>query len=117
MNQISSTASHGVLIYKCTTFGSIALTLALFGVGYVGDLTRTLLFVGWLALQLFACIRLLSDKIGERGGKGERFERTIALLEESTGDRRMAERNFYAMQTIAGLLKLALPVVFWMIYL
>ena len=50
MDQTSKAVTTGVIVYRIITVANLALTFALFISGSGGSLTRTVVFMAWLAL-------------------------------------------------------------------
>lgn len=116
MNQPSKEARMGVRIYRLTAILSLALTFFLFISGTGANSTRTIVFVAWLALCAFSCIRVASDALSKQYLKAQRFENTIQAFTENSGGREAGVRTFYLTLALSALIKLAVPVVLWFIF-
>lgn len=117
MMQPTRAAFNGVTIFRVTTVTSLILTFGFFIAGDGGDLPRTLVFMAWLALCAFNCIRIVSDLLSRQNIKAQRFQNTLDAIVANAGDEATARRSFYTMQLIAGAVKLAVPAVLWVMFL
>ncbi len=116
MNQPSKEARMGVRIYRLSAIATLALTFLLFINGTSANTTRTIVFVAWMALCVFTCIRIASDALSKQHLKAQRFDNTLKAFEENSGGREAAVKNFYVMIWSSAVLKLAVPVVLWFIF-
>lgn len=116
MNEVSRTARNGVLVYRLTAIASLALAFVLFISSSTSTMTRVIVFVAWMALCVFTCIRTVGDALSGAHLKAQRFDNTIKAFEENTGSHEAAVKNFYVMIVVSSVIKLAVPVVLWSIF-
>ena len=116
MDQTSKAVTTGVIVYRIITVANLALTFALFISGSGGSLTRTVVFMAWLALGVYSLIHTLSDVLSGQHKKAQNFQNTIALWEQNTGDHGTAMRYITLMLVASSLLKLAVPVALWVLF-
>lgn len=116
MDQISKAAKAAALLYRVVTVLTLVLTFVLFISGAGGNMTRTIVFVAWLALGAYSLIRILSDLLSGQHKKERNFQNTISMFEQNTGSHAAAMRYFTVMMAVSSLLKLAVPVVIWLIF-
>lgn len=116
MDRDSKAVKAGVVIYRFTAVISLVLTFALFISSPGSSFTRLIVFMVWLALCAFTCIRIIGDMISGQHRKAQNFQNTIAAWDQNTGDHQTALKYFWAMTILSSLLKLAVPVVLWFIF-
>lgn len=116
MNQYSKEARNGVRIYRLSAIATLALSFIMFISGTGDNMTRTLVFLAWLALCLFTCIRVASDALSGQHIKAQRFDNTLKAFEENSGGREAGVRTFYLTLILSALIKLAVPVILWFIF-
>lgn len=112
----SKEARTGVVLYRLFALAALVLSVVLFITGGQNTTTRIIVFVAWMALCLFTCIRILGDIMSGQQLKTQRFENTIKAFEENSGGRAAGVRTFYLTVVLGGVLKLAVPVVLWWIF-
>ena len=115
--QVSKTALIGVRIYRVAAVVSLLLTILLFTVTDNGSTPmRTVVFITWMALCAFTCIRSIGDMMSKAHLKGQRFDNTLKAFEENTGSHESAVKSFYAMIGVSAVVRALVPVVLWFIF-
>lgn len=74
MDQTSKAVTTGVIVNRIITVANLALTFALFISGSGGSLTRTVVFMAWLALGVYSLIHMLSDVLSGQHKKRRIFK-------------------------------------------
>ena len=97
MDQTSKAVTTGVIVYRIITVANLALTFALFISGSGGSLTRTVVFMAWLALGVYSPHPHAQRRPLGQHKKAQNFQNTIALWEQNTGDHGTAMRYFTLM--------------------
>lgn len=115
MDQTTKAVKAAVLLYRAVTLLNLALTIALFISGG-GGTTRTIVFVAWFALGVYSLIRMLSDVLSGQRKKEQNFRSTIDMWEQNAGGHDAAMKYFTLMMALSSVLKLAVPVVIWLIF-
>lgn len=113
---VSGAARTAARLYPVVTILSLALTFVLFISGDGGSITRTVVFMVWLALLLYSLIRVLSDLLSGEHKKERGFQNTLDAFVQNTGSSQKAMTYFTAMEVASSVLKLAVPVVLWAIF-
>lgn len=113
---VSGAAKTAARLYPVVTILALVLTFALFISGDGGSLTRTVVFMVWLALLVYSLIRILSDVLSGRHQKERNFQNTLDNFVQNTGSTAKAMTYFTAMVAVSSVLKLAVPVVLWAIF-
>lgn len=116
MDQTTKAVKAAVLLYRAVTLLTLALTFGLFISGTGSDMTRTIVFMVWLALGVYSLIRILSDVMSGQHKKEQNFQNTISMFEQNTGSHEAAMRYFTVMMAVSSLLKLAVPFIIWLIF-
>ena len=109
-------AKAAALLYPIVTVLTLVLTFVLFITGDGGSLTRTVVFMVWLALVVYSLIRILSDVLSGQHRKEQNFLNTLDSFVQNTGSSSKAMAYFTAMVIASSLLKLAVPVVLWAVF-
>lgn len=116
MDQTTKAVKAAVLVYRVVTILALALTFALFIYSNGSTLTRTVVFMAWMALGVYSFIRMLSDALSGQHKKEQNFQNTISLWEQNTGDQATAMKYFTFMIAVSTVLKLAIPFVLWLVF-
>ena len=113
---VSGAAKTAALLYRLLTVLALVLTFVLFIAGDGGSLTRTVVFMVWLALLVYSLIRILSDVLSGQHQKERNFQNTLDTFTQNTGSPQKAMTYFTATMVVSSVLKLAVPVVLWAIF-
>ena len=113
---VSGAAKTAARLYPVVTILSLALTFVLFISGDGGSITRTVVFMVWLALLVYSLIRVLSDVLSGQHQKERNFQNTLDTFTQNTGSPQKAMTYFTATMVVSSVLKLAVPVVLWAIF-
>lgn len=113
---VSGAAKIAARLYPVVTILALVLTFALFIAGDGGSLTRTVVFMVWLALLVYSLIRVLSDVLSGQHQKERNFQNTLDNFVQNTGSTGKAMTYFTATMAVSSVLKLAVPVVLWAIF-
>ena len=95
MDQTSKAVTTGVIVYRIITVANLALTFALFISGSGGSLTRTVVFMAWLALGVYSLIHMLSDVLSGQHKKSAEFSKHHRPLGAEHGRSRNRHAVFY----------------------
>mgnify|MGYP001752229988 FL=1 len=115
-DHVSRAARTAALLYPVVTVLALVLSFVLFIAGDGGSLTRTVVFMVWLALLVYSLIRVLSDVLSGQHKKARNFQNTLDAFAQNTGSPSKAMAYFTAMEVVSSVLKLAVPVVLWAIF-
>lgn len=113
---VSGAARTAARLYPVVTILALVLSFALFIAGDGGSLTRTVVFMVWLALLVYSLIRILSDVLSGQHQKERNFQNTLDTFTQNTGSLQKAMTYFTATMAVSSVLKLAVPVVLWAIF-
>lgn len=113
---VSGAARTAARLYPVVTILALVLSFVLFISGDGGSLTRTVVFMVWLALLVYSLIRVLSDVLSGQHKKAQSFQNTLDAFVQNTGSPQKAMAYFTAMEVVSSVLKLAVPVVLWAIF-
>ena len=108
-DHVSRAARTAALLYPVVTILALALTFVLFITGDDSSITRTVVFLAWLALLVYSLIRVLSDVLSGQHKKARNFQNTLDNFVQNTA-------YFTATVAVSSVLKLAVPVVLWAIF-
>lgn len=113
---VSGAAKTAARLYPVVTILALVLSFVLFISGDGGSLTRTVVFMVWLALLVYSLIRVLSDVLSGQHKKEQSFQNTLDAFVQNTGSPQKAMAYFTIMEVVSSVLKLAVPVVLWAIF-
>ena len=113
---VSGAAKTAARLYPVGTILALVLSFVLFISGDGGSLTRTVVFMVWLALLVYSLIRVLSDVLSGQHKKARNFQNTLDNFVQNTGSASKAMTYFTATVAVSSVLKLAVPVVLWAIF-
>ena len=116
MNNVSRAARLMALLYRLCTAASLILAFVLFICSQGSSLPRTIVFLIWIALMAYSFIRILTDLFSGQHRKEQNFQHTLEMLEKQTGSTETAEGTFFLVSLASMAVKLAVPVVLWLIF-
>lgn len=113
---VSGAAKAAARLYPVVTLLALVLSFVLFITGDNSSITRTVVFLAWLALLVYSLIRVLSDVLSGQHKKARNFQNTLDAFVQNTGSPQKAMAYFTVMEVVSSVLKLAVPVVLWAVF-
>ena len=105
------TAKFGNIMHRFFTLLSLVLTIYFFVVDTGAGMLQKTLYALWLAVCVFASIRVISDLVGGERRRQRSFMTMMEQWEQHQGGPASAVRTFMTMTVITAALKLAVPIL------